>query len=207
MTILKIHSLNGIVFGLLCLALTGCGTTKPSQFYLLTSIENDSASIPSIQKTENIQIGLGPISFPKYLDRLSIVKRSTDSEVIIDEMHRWAESLEGNFTRVLADNLSALLNGVHIATYPMHNWKEIDYQVILNVSRFDADINGNIILSAHWDIRSKAGKKNLYSHKSLINEKAGNDDYPALVRTQSKVTEKLSREIANKLKEIIMKGN
>lgn len=166
MIILKNRSLNGIVFGLLCLALTGCGTKMPSKFYMLTSIENDSVSITSIQKTADIQIGLGPVNFPRCLDRLPIVKRNTGSEVIIDEMHRWAESLEDNFTRVLADNLYALLNGVQITTYPLHNWREADYQVILNVSRFDADINGNIILSARWNIRSKAGERT-YIHKKL----------------------------------------
>ena len=94
-----------------------------------------------------------------------------------------------------------------ISIHPWSNVNEIDYQVIVDVLRFDADTNNQVVLSAHWIINGKSGQDTLYKQKSLITEQASSNDYASLVSTQSKVTEKLSQEIANKLEELIKQDN
>ena len=196
-----------INFFLACLLLTGCGTTPPSQYYMLNSIPQASIKNPQNQGETKIHIGVGPITIPKYLDRYAIVKRSNGAEVIINDMHRWAEPLADNFTRVLANNLYLLTGTSEISIHPWRNANEIDYQVVIDVQRFDADINNNVVLSAHSTINGKAGKQTLYKQKSRITEKADNNNYETLVTSLSIATEKLSQEIADKLKDAIARGN
>ena len=196
-----------INISLVCLLLTGCGTTPPSRYYMLNGIPQASIDNRLNQDEVKVHIGVGPITIPKYLDRYAIVKRSNGAEVIINDAHRWAEPLADNFTRVLANNIYLLTDTADISIHPWRNANEIDYQVVIDVQRFDADLNNNVILNVHWTINGKAGKKSLYKQKIIIRDNAGNGDYATLVSAQSKATEKLSREIADKLKEIIAQEN
>lgn len=188
---------------ILCLIFTGCGTTRPSQFYILSSIEDASGSLSSTQNMKEKRIGLGPVSFPKYLDRSAIVVRQTDSKINVNDMHRWAEPLETNFTQVLTRNLQTLLNNYHIITFPWRNTQNIDYQIVIDVHRFDADINNNVMLSAQWTVRRKTDNHNLHIEKSVITEKAENGTYDALVKKQSEVLKIFSLELSKKLEKII----
>ena len=207
MTSQKQKNCIAISFFLACLLLTGCGTTPPSQYYMLNSIPQASIKNPQNQGETKVHIGVGPITIPKYLDRYAIVKRSNGAEVVINDMHRWAEPLADNFTRVLANNLYLLTGASEISIHPWRNANELDYQVVIDVQRFDADLNNSVALSAHWTIYGKDGKKSLYKQKTIFRDKASSGDYATLVSAQSKATEKLSREIADKLKEIIAQEN
>jgi uncharacterized lipoprotein YmbA len=192
-----------ITFPLVCLLLAGCGTTQPSRYYMLKSITDSTIEEPRHEQKAKVHIGVGPITVPKYLDRYPIVKRSAGSEVIIDDLYRWAEPLADNMTRVMASNLSHLLGVEDVSVYPWQNPDKIDYQVAVDVQRFDADMNNNVVLNAHWTINGKACKHALYEQQTSIREKADNGDYATLVSTESKAIEKLSQEIADELKKMI----
>jgi len=174
---------------------------------MLRSIPQGTIEKPLNQDEAKVSIGVGPITMPKYLDRSPIVKRSDGTEVIINEMHRWAEPLADNFTRVVANNLYLLVDAADISVHPWKNSNKIDYQVVVNVLRFDADMNNNIVLSAHWAIYGIESKGTLYKQNFLVREIAGKGDYENLVSTQSKATEKLSQEIADKLEQMVAQGN
>ena len=193
-----------LVVGMFSFFFTGCGTTQPRQFFILTSIEDvDIGTTASLHDVKDKRIGVGPVSFPKYLDRTAMILRRSDSEVVLNEEHRWAEPLENNFIQVLTRNLQTFLNNTHITSLPWRNNKAIDYQVEIDVSRFDADINGNVVLSAQWTIRRKKDNRDLYSQKSLFTEKAESNTPAAFVQKQSKLTAQLSQAIASKLGEMI----
>lgn len=207
MAMLKQQDWIVITCSIACLLLAGCGTTQPSRFYMLTSIPEAAVESPSSEDETKLHIGVGPITVPKYLDRYPIVKRSAGTEVIISDMHRWAEPLADNFTRVVGSNLNQLVSTADISIHPWQNTNEIDYQVIVDVLRFDADTSNNVILNAQWAINGKSGQHTLYKQKTLISEQASSADYASLVSTQSKVTEKLSQKIAEKLNEIIAQSS
>lgn len=185
------------------LILIGCTTTQPTQYYMLTGIEDAHVSPLSLSGASNVRIGLGPMRFPEYLERPAIVLRRPGAEVVIDDYHRWAEPLEKNFLRVLSDNLQMLLSDASVAMFPWHNSKDIDYQVIIQVTRFDADINNRVQLSAHWTIQRKSDGKILHTQKSTITQEAGSSDLATIVKTQSKVAGIFSHEIAAGLQKAI----
>jgi len=203
----KIKYWNVLSLSLVILLTTGCGTTPPSRYYMLNSISQaDSESSGNRSKAE-VQIGIGPVTFPKYLDRYSIVIRSKGAEVVINDLQQWAEPLADNFTRVMSDNLYQLIDGSETSLYPWQNRNNLDYQVVIDVLRFDADVSNTIVLNTRWTIFSGDGKQALFLKNSMLKAQAVNQDYETLVRAQSKVLENLSREIAAKLKEMIALGN
>ncbi|PXW91123.1 hypothetical protein C8R34_10132 [Nitrosomonas sp. Nm84] len=185
------------------LILIGCITTQPTQYYMLTSLDDARESAPSMPGSSGARIGLGPLNFPEYLDRPAIVLRSPGAEIIINDYHRWAESLDKNFLRVLSDNLQMLLGNTSVVMFPWHNSKDIDYQVIIQVARFDADLSNKIQLFAHWTIQRKSDGKILHTQKSTITQEADSNDFNTIVKTQSKVIGTLSHEIATGLQKII----
>lgn len=185
------------------LILIGCATTQPTQYYMLTGIEDTRVSPISLPGASDVRIGLGPMSLPEYLERPAIILRSPGTEIIINDYHRWAEPLEKNFLRVLSDNLQMLLSNTSVAMFPWHSSKNIDYQVTIQVARFDADLNNKVQLSAHWTILRKSDGKVLHTQKSTIAQEAGSSDFATIVETQSKVTEIFSHEIAAGLQKAI----
>ncbi len=202
MLMIKIQPL--VAASILCLIITGCGTTQPSQFYILSSsIEDMGSGVSMVKNTIEKRIGLGPVNFPKYLDRSAIVVRQSDSQISINDMHRWAEPLDNNFTQVLAHNLQTLLGNSDIAVFPWRNPRSIDYQVVIDVHRFDADINNNVMLSVNWYLFRKADNHKLYTEKITITEKAEHDTYDAFVKKQSDVLNIFSLELSEKLTEIL----
>jgi uncharacterized lipoprotein YmbA len=172
--------------------LAGCGVTQPSKFYLLTSVEgSDTAAMT----TPGPALGLGPVSFPPYLDRPEIVHRSGNNELHFAGSHRWAEPLKTSFTRSLAENLSILLPTNRVTLYPWQRSTMYDYQIILDVTRFDADASGTVILSANWEIVQADGKTVSNRQKATYSEPAGSMDYSAIVAAQSRAVGRLSRDI------------
>lgn len=178
----------------LCLALiTGCGVTKPSKYYLLTPIEQDnSGSLIAPART----IGIGPVAFPAYLDRPQIVLRSGGNQLNYADSHRWAEPLKAAFSQTLSENLSILLPVERTVIYPWSRSTLLDYQVIVNVTRFDADVAGTVILTADWEIIRSSDTKTMGQDKETYTETAGSNEYPAIVAAQSRAVEQLSRSIA-----------
>ena len=98
---------SSVTIGLLGLSLAGCGTFSPrpdpSRFFTLSSLRQvEEASLKNSNKPEKMFLGIGPIKFPGYLDRQEIITRRGENRFMMSEHDRWAEPLEENFTRVLA---------------------------------------------------------------------------------------------------------
>ncbi len=187
---------------ILAIALGACGTTPPSNFYLLEPMsQNDTAVLPTKQRSR-MHLGIGPIQFAEYLDRAQIVTRSDSALVNLSETQRWAEPLRNNFARILAQNLSMLLNTDKVTLHPSRNWPDIDYQVLVNVWQLDADAEGNATLVANWSIRTDKGTRLLLMKKSefttAIKPAAS---YTEIAAALSKTVEMLSYEIAEAIGE------
>lgn len=183
-----------IVAGLCLVLITGCGVTKPSKYYLLTPVEQSSSGTLSAPTKV---LGIGPVTFPAYLDRPQIVLRSGGNQLEYAESHRWAEPLKAAFSHTLSENLSIMLLAERTVIYPWSRSTVLDYQVIVNVSRFDADASGTVILTADWEIIRSSDSKVMDQNKATYTEAAGSSDYPAIVAAQSRAVEQLSRNIAS----------
>jgi len=151
----------------------GCGTFSPrpdsSRFFTLTAIaQPGSVTTSASSNPAGVSIGIGPIRLPGYLDRQEIVTRVSQNRIDLSEYDRWAERLETNFTRVLAQNLSVLLNTDQLVFYPWELNRKPNYQVTIEMLRFESNTRGEVQLSARWEILDTNKRTQLQAGESGI---------------------------------------
>jgi len=190
------RALAAVIVGLL---LAACAQTQPSRFYTLSSL-SDTAATPSAASSE-LAVGVGPISLPNYLDRPEIVRRSTPNEFQVAEFDRWGEQLQDVFPRVMAENLADLLATDRVFLLPQRRATTIDYQVEVNVTRFDTDVGGPAILAVRWEIFDDDGKS-LVVDRSTFTETVEGGDYGAVATAMSRTVAAFSREVAATIKSL-----
>jgi uncharacterized lipoprotein YmbA len=191
--------LTVLVLGAGLLASAGCAETQPTNFYILSSLPPSAAASLGADSGK-LSLGVGPVALPDYLDRPQVVALASSNKLQLAVFHHWAEPLQDNFSRVLAENLSILLGTDRVAKLPQRRTTAINYQVTVEVIRFDADLDGTAYLTARWTILGKDGKKSLVMRKSsFIETSAAKGDPEAVVAAMSRTVGDLSREIASTL--------
>jgi uncharacterized lipoprotein YmbA len=173
----------------------GCAS-QPSRFYLLSAVPNTETASLEMSGQQGPTIGVGPVTLPRYVDRPQIVTRTSPYELKVAEFDRWAEALDTNFTRVLAENLSILLPTARVVMSPWPRAIPIDYQVTVDVTHFLSQVGGDSLLIADWTLFKGEGQDALTSGRSRFSASPGGQDYAAIVAAMSQTVASLSREIA-----------
>ena len=186
--------------GLLLLTFMACASNAPSRFYVLNSLTGAGVQPETGSDKRQITIGIRPAELPAYLDRQQIVTRVSANELHLAGFDEWAEPLEDNFTRILMENLSILLPRDSFMILHARGPEPADYQLQVEVIRFDGSLGGNVSLLARWSILGEGDKKIFITKKSAFKETAGGPGYKALVAAQSRTVEALCREIAGAIK-------
>jgi len=194
------HELGVLTLCALLAVQFGCASSPPSRFYLLSSLDAPRPEMKPSADERCFSVGIGPVKIPEYLDQSKIVTRGGGNELKLAEFDRWSEGLNGNITRVLAENLSVLLCTKTIAIFPWRGGIPLDYRIELDVQRFDGYLGADVSLEAWWRLLSGDGKTLLQSKRTSVSESAGGGDYGSLVLAHSRTLEKLSREVAEAIK-------
>ena len=188
-----------VLVGLGC---AGCGTFSPrpdpSRFFTLTAIAQPGtmpAEGPS--NSGGVSLGIGPVRLPGYLDRQEIVTRVSQNRVDLSEYDRWAEPLEANFTRVLAQNLSVLLHTDRLVFFPWDLSRRPNYQVTVEVLRFESNTRGEVQLSARWEILDTNKRIPLQAGEAASTRQPTGLSTDASVAALSEAVGDLSRAVAN----------
>jgi uncharacterized protein len=177
----------------------GCAS-QPSRFYLLSAVPSPETAPLGTSTEQGPTIGVGPVTLPRYLDRPQIVTRTSPYELKLAEFDRWAEALDANFSRVLAENLSLMLPSARVAVSPWSRATAIDYQITVDVSHFLSQVGGDSLLIADWMLFKGEGQEVLRSGRSRVNASPAGQDYPAIVAAMSQAVAGLSREIATTIR-------
>ena len=155
----------------------GCAS-HPSRFYLLSALPNtEAAASPGTSGQQGPTIGVGPVTLPRYVDRPQIVTRTSPYEIKLAEFDRWAEALDTNFSRVLAENLSLLLPTARVVISPWPRATPIDYQITVDVTHFLSQVGGDSLLIADWTLFKGEGQDVLTSGRSRFSASPGGQDY------------------------------
>ena len=190
----------GWAFILLVFLLAACSSsTPPVRYYTLNTMPEMQQGNPEATAGESIAIGLGPVEFPKSLDRPQIVTRMSQNRIEVSEFHRWASSLKGDFSRVLAKNISVLLPASRVAVYPWGDQFSPTYHVILDVEQFDGLLGEHVLLNVTWSVVDQTGTNQLVVKNSMIKEEVSDKGYEALVAAESQALATLSQEIAEEI--------
>jgi len=195
-----------ITLGAVLIFAAGCARTKPAKFYTLNPLDVANIASRAEEMDSGVALGIGPISFPDYLDRPQIATRNSRNALAFAEFNRWAGSLKEDFSRVLAENISMLLATDRISLFPWKSATPIDYRITANVIRFEGQTAGNVTLKARWSVLDSSGEIVLAMKMSSFTESVGGGNYEALVAAQSRALESLSREIAEAIHTIIQES-
>jgi uncharacterized lipoprotein YmbA len=197
----------GIVLIISFLIVGGClgkGTQKATRFYLLEPVYDNSSGERASKEVEGVMLAIGPVRVREYLSRPEIVTRTQENKIIVHEFHSWGEPLDRNFTVVLGGNLVNLLATDRIVFFPWRRRPDFDYQIVLDVMRFEGDLGGEASLIVHyyiWDAgEGEEEARRIGTWKSSFNRQTKDDSFEALAAAMSELVGDLSREIAEKIK-------
>ncbi|WP_243311271.1 PqiC family protein [Fundidesulfovibrio agrisoli] len=181
--------------------LAGCGKSAPTHFYSLNSgqaaptQEGAPAQEAKPAKAPCFSLGVGPVDFPAYLDRAQMVVRQGGNQMQVADFEQWVEPLQENFKRVLLENLEGSLCASPLVLHPWPVGVRPDYQVALQVLRFDGAPAHTAVLRASWSILDSQGELLVWKSSTLQESVAG-PGYDALAAAQSRLVARLSQEIA-----------
>ena len=178
----------------LLIGLGGCATSAPSRFYVLSAIP--PSTVPEREDRRDLSILLASVTLPGHLERRQMVSRPSPNELEIAEFDRWAEPLEENVLRVLAENLSLLLGTNRVATFPRAQSDDVNYRVAVNVIRLDGKPGEKAALVARWTVHGDRNASALRVMKSSFVETIPTSNFGTVAAAQSKMLADLSREIA-----------
>ena len=189
---------------ILLLGLSAClggGSKAPAtRYYVLNSLYTAEKETQPVVDLKEAIVVIGPLTLTQVLDRPHIIIRHSQNEIRVANLDRWAEPLHENFTRVLRENLSALISQARVIRFPPAASIPVAYQVIIEVMRFDGNPQNEVVLRAQWAVLGGEGDSVLLKRQSDFKEPSEGDTIAEMVSAQSRLVAKLSRDIAEALK-------
>jgi uncharacterized lipoprotein YmbA len=185
------------------LALAGClgGASAPTNFYMLSSLSPSQGTTATASADADVRIGLAAVVVPEYLNRNEIVVNLDDTVYRLAEFNQWAEPLGDNLTRVLAENLTHLLQADAISVFLSSDSSILpDYRLEVDVVRLDGNLGNQVTLVAQWALLEAEEEDLILMRRSQYQEPAMDNTYKALVLAKSHTIDKLSRDIAAAIK-------
>jgi uncharacterized protein len=193
--------LGAVMFAL---SLSGCGSSRPAKFYLLTPVNPPGGAGKQAALPEpTVNVGIGPVDIPDYLDRPQIVTRTAQNEFQVAEFDRWGGALKPDIARVMTENLCALLPAGQVAVVSWRRGGTLQYRVAVDVTRFDAMPGDSVWLKAQWTIFGQDGKTVLMTRESNVKEAVSGRDAGAVVAAMSRALGSMSQEVAGGLKTVL----
>ena len=193
-----------LFIALTLLALVGCGSTRPSNFYQLD--EPAATQLSGVER--GIAIGVGPVNLEPYLDRPQIVVRGAGHKLEMSEFNRWSEPLIDSISRVIIVNLSNMLESTRVFKVPRRDKTiPLEFRTEIDIARFDGSMGGNALLVARWTLYGR-DEAALVTKVSIISESSsaeGSDsgessvevNFESLIAAQNRTLQRLSQEIVD----------
>lgn len=181
------------------LLLGACSSSPPSRFYSLSALETEALTTAGAAKL----LGLGPFRMPEYLNRSQIVTRGGDAAMLIDEFTRWSEPLALALPRIVAANVDNRLEDTGVVVFPYEPFirDQLDFRLVGDINRFDADRQGRVVLDVQWAISDRAGGMAVGVRRSSYRAQAAEPgDTEAVIAAMNRALAGFSRDIADSLR-------
>ena len=162
-----------------------------TRFYALSSLS------PNTSSNKPLRIGVGPLNIPQLINRPQIVSRKNETEIVMSEKHQWGGSHKEEIIQAITDNLSSLLKTENIEQYPWKFKFKPDYQVRINLERFDGELGKNVTLKARW--RLLKNNKEILVKRAVINTPITGYTYSDYVKAQSQALKTFTQQISQQI--------
>jgi uncharacterized lipoprotein YmbA len=176
--------------------MAGCSRSPRANFYILEPTAKAEIVVPARNAPT---VAVAAVTLPEMVDRPQLVVRVDGSRVDILEMHRWAEPLKSGITRLLAENLSRLLGLDQVLTYPQNAASEADYQIFVDIRRFESTAD-SVTVDSLWTIRRSSTQGSRKTGRSQAHEPRGGEGYEALVSAYSRALAAVCNDIARAIR-------
>jgi len=188
------------------LLLAGCLNLKPKEDltrYFVLSAPKVLAALPNLPAKE-IGVGVGPVLIPTFYKN-TLAVRTHANELRYMENYHWSERLDRGVQRVVAFNLSRLLNS---DTIIVNEWQRetVQYELQLGFILMECDESGEVVVESAWQIFKPGGEKPILAEVSRF-EREGPSLRTHPESSVSLISEgllSLSREIAEKIRDLAL---
>jgi uncharacterized lipoprotein YmbA len=183
------------------LLLTGClGRSPEPRFYTLGS-EVRAADAPL---SSELAILVGPIRFPRYLERPQLVRRLGGGELSLDEFNRWIGSFEDNVSRALAYDVANRVESNRVVAYPSDPPFTLDYRVRIHFDELVVGDDDVLRMRSRWSIQSARGGREKSEEAMLgrtdLDQPVGSGSITAIVEAHDAAIEKLADAIVEAIR-------
>jgi uncharacterized lipoprotein YmbA len=176
-----------------CSLLRGPDPT-PTQFFVLTS------RTPRTQAAkQDVSLGVGPLSFPSYLERPQMVSRKQQNQIAVSGSNRWAEPLKDSFLRVLAEDLGKLVGTSEVVMFPWYK-TPLTYQIKLEVLRFEPTWEGRAVLQVIWTLYDPKRDRYVVTRHEDFHQSVDSGDPEAVAGAMSELVGQLAAVITKAIR-------
>ncbi|MFA4889746.1 MAG: PqiC family protein [Candidatus Omnitrophota bacterium] len=182
-------------------ALSGCMSIPDSQtprFYMLQPLKQEEVK-QKFDVTPNMIVAIGPVRIPEYQNRPQMVTQNREKRISFAQFDRWGESLDLSLARLLIEDLTLLLPGVSFEMFPCNFAIPLKYQVIIDVTKLDSQLDEDLVFAAQWSIIDIEFKKMVLTKRSEFRQPIQPRNYSGLAKTLSAACALLSNEIAGEI--------
>jgi len=174
--------------------LTACAST-PTNFYTLEA-QSRPPVVTGTSSAKKTLIGIGPLTLPALLDRKGIVTRAENNTVQIAEFDQWAAPLQNNVIAVLSKNVAALQPDAIVRAYPWSVYGNVDYRVIIDITRFDTQLGKSANLEASWAIMEEKNHTIVGNGQTKLQQPLNDPSYNSAAQGLSKLLSDLSQQLS-----------
>jgi uncharacterized lipoprotein YmbA len=181
---------------MLCISalLSACAST-PTNFYTLES-QSRPPVVTTATSAKKPLIGIGPLSLPALLDRKGIVTRAENNSVQIAEFDQWAAPLKDNVLAVLSKNIATLQPNAIVRAYPWSVYGNVDYRVIIDISRFDSQPGKSANLEASWEIMEEKNHTIVSNGQTKLQQPLNDASFISAAQGLSKLLSEFSQQLS-----------
>ena len=195
--------LNRLILLSVSALLTACAST-PTNFYTLEA-QSRPPVVTGTSSAKKTLIGIGPLTLPALLDRKGIVTRAENNTVQIAEFDQWAAPLQNNVIAVLSKNVAALQPDAIVRAYPWSVYGNVDYRVIIDITRFDTQLGKSANLEASWAIMEEKNHTIVGNGQTKLQQPLNDPSYNSAAQGLSKLLSDLSQQLSMALVQVPQK--
>lgn len=175
----------------------GCAARSPQvSFYALSGPQGVTTLEPALGE---LVVGVGPVVLPSMLRRSQIVMRSSGNQLVVNEYHRWAGTLEDDILRVLGETIGERLGTSKVMVYPAETRLQPAYRASVDVQQLDGHPGGEVVLKANWTIDDPASDTTLLVGKYKRRLPVSDQSVDSLVAVYSRAVVELGQELAERI--------
>ncbi len=185
------------LFTVVLILQAGCVSVSASRdprFYGIAALEDNK--IKPINLSSDFAVAVSVIKIPEYLNRPHIVTQDKNHQMHFSQFDRWAESLDNGMTRVIKENIAYILPRARIVSYPLDFPSDAAFRLEMEVTRFELDLTGELLLAVQWAVVDVGYPKNTVIKRSEFRVPVENKNYAGAVNALSAACASLSSEIA-----------